>query len=40
MAAVKYYGDVLKFAAEDLQRDREIVMAAVKQDRYALELAS
>ena len=40
MAAVKDNRSALEFASEDLQKDREIVMAAVKQYGCALEFAS
>ena len=36
MAAVTQYGNALEFADESLQRDREIVLATVKQNGYAL----
>ena len=39
MAAVKKSGWVLRFASEDLRRDREIVMAAGKKYGLALEFA-
>ena len=32
--------DALEFASEDLQKDREIVMAALKQNGWALRFAS
>ena len=40
MAAVKQDGDALKFASDDLQKDREIVMTAVKHNVSSLEFAS
>ena len=40
MAAVNQRGYALIFASEDLKGDREIVMAAVKQDWTALRIAS
>ena len=40
MASVKQDGNALQFASEDLQIDREIVMAAVNQDGNTLEFAS
>ena len=40
MAAVKQDGNAIKFASDDLKKDREMVMAAVKQDLSALEFAS
>ena len=39
MAAVKQYGWALEVASEDLQKDREIVMAAVQQSGNSLQLA-
>ena len=40
MDAVKEYGGTLQFASEDLKRNKEIVMAAVKQYWRGLEFAS
>ena len=39
MAAVKQHGWALKFASEDLQIDREIVMAAINQDGGTIQFA-
>ena len=40
MAAVKQDGKALQLVSKDLQRDKEIVMAALKEDGYALMFAS
>ena len=40
MAAVNQDGNALHLVSEDLQRDKEIVMAAVKYNGCALEFAS
>ena len=40
MTVVKKNGPALEFTPEDLQRDREIVMAAVNQVGWALEFES
>ena len=40
MAAVKQHGYALKFASEDLQREKEIVMVAVKKNGGTLKLTS
>ena len=40
MAAVKQHGYALWFASEDIQKDRDIVLAAVKQNGSALEFSS
>ena len=40
LAAVKQYGDALKYASLELQSDREAVLAAVQQDGFALRFAS
>ena len=39
MEAVRQHGYALKFACEDLQRDKEVVMEAVRQDGCSLEFA-
>ena len=42
LAAVKQFAGALEFAAKSLRADREVVLAAVKQDGYGwvLEYAS
>ena len=40
MAEVKQNGWALRFTSEDLQKDREIVMATVKKNWWALQDAS
>ena len=40
MEAVKQNGCALQYASDDLQRDKDFVMAAVKQDQTALLFAS
>merc|ERR1719386_542830 len=40
MAAVQQYGLALKYAFEEMARDKEVVMAAVQQDGRALRYAS
>ena len=40
LEVVKYYGDALEYASEELRGDREVVMEAVKQDGDALQYAS
>ena len=36
MAAVKSRGDMLEYASKELKADKEVVLAAVKQDKWVL----
>ncbi len=38
--AVKNYGGALKYASNDLKRDKEVVLAAVQNDGWALVYVS